>query len=41
VRLVPGDHMVLVDPAGEPWALVRDWLRSRAGRVPGGSTLVP
>jgi acetyl esterase/lipase len=41
VRLVPGDHGVLIDPAGEPWALVRDWLRSRAGRVPGSSTLAP
>jgi acetyl esterase/lipase len=41
VRLVPGDHMALIDPAGEPWALVRDWLRSRAG-VPGDrSTLDP
>ncbi len=41
VRPVPGDHMVLIDPAGEPWALVRDWLRSRAGGGPRRSTLVP
>ncbi|TFV61259.1 alpha/beta hydrolase, partial [Geodermatophilus sp. DF01-2] len=41
VRLVPGDHMVLVDPAGEPWALVRDWLRHRAGASRRRSTLVP
>lgn len=41
VRLVPGDHMVLIDPAGEPWALVRNWLRSRAEGVHGGSTLGP
>ncbi|MDP9431080.1 MAG: alpha/beta hydrolase [Actinomycetota bacterium] len=41
VRLVPGDHMVLIDPAGEPWALVRDWLRSRAGTSRDGSTLEP
>jgi fermentation-respiration switch protein FrsA (DUF1100 family) len=41
VRLVPGDHMVLIDPAGEPWALVRNWLRSRAEGVRGGSTLGP
>jgi acetyl esterase/lipase len=41
VRLVPGDHMVPIDPAGEPWALVRDWLRSRAGGGPGRSTLDP
>jgi acetyl esterase/lipase len=41
VRLVPGDHMALVDPAGEPWALVRDWLRSRAGGARDRSTLGP
>jgi hypothetical protein len=38
---VPGNHMVLIDPAGEPWALVRNWLRSRAEGVRGGSTLGP
>ena len=26
VAVVPGDHMVLIDPRGEPWRLVRDWL---------------
>ena len=26
VRVVPGDHMALIDPRGEPWRLVRDWL---------------
>jgi fermentation-respiration switch protein FrsA (DUF1100 family) len=26
VRVVPGDHMVLIDPRREPWRLVRDWL---------------
>ena len=41
VRMVPGDHMVLIDPAGEPWALVRDWLRQRAARAVGRSTLGP
>ncbi|MGY1682148.1 alpha/beta hydrolase family protein [Geodermatophilus sp. SYSU D01176] len=41
VRLVAGDHMVLIDPAGAPWALVRDWLRSRAGVRSGSSTLDP
>ncbi len=39
VRLVPGDHMALIDPAGAPWALVRDWLRSRAGGARDRSTL--
>jgi acetyl esterase/lipase len=33
VRLVPGDHMVLIDPAGEPWRLARDWL-TRAASSP-------
>ena len=35
VRVVPGDHMVLIDPAGESWRVVRDWLagrRNEAGR---------
>jgi fermentation-respiration switch protein FrsA (DUF1100 family) len=41
VRLVAGDHMVLIDPAGEPWALVRNWLRSRAEAAHDGSTLGP
>lgn len=41
VRPVPGDHMVLIDPAGEPWTLVRDWLRARAGGGPARSTLGP
>ena len=41
VRLVPGDHMVLIDPAGEPWALVRDWLRPRAERARNRSTQGP
>ncbi len=26
VRVVPGDHMVLIDPGGRPWHVVRDWL---------------
>ena len=39
VRLVPGDHMVLIDPAGEPWAMVRDWLGHRAAAAHGRSTL--
>ncbi len=41
VRLVPGDHMVLIDPAGAPWALVRDWLRERAASGRDRSTLAP
>ncbi|MGY1690943.1 alpha/beta fold hydrolase [Geodermatophilus sp. SYSU D01105] len=41
VRLVDGDHMVLIDPAGAPWALVRDWLRERATARRSRSTLQP
>ncbi|HEX2072981.1 MAG TPA: alpha/beta hydrolase [Geodermatophilus sp.] len=38
-RLVEGDHMVLIDPSGEPWTLVRDWLRERRGSRPDRTTL--
>jgi pimeloyl-ACP methyl ester carboxylesterase len=41
VRLVPGDHMALVDPAGPAWALVREWLRARRARRGAGATLDP
>jgi acetyl esterase/lipase len=29
VRVLPGDHMLLIDPAGAAWQLVRDWLEDR------------
>ena len=41
LRVVPGDHMVLVDPAGEPWRLVRGWVTAHATDGRGGPTLVP
>ncbi|WP_029429992.1 S9 family peptidase [Blastococcus sp. URHD0036] len=41
VRLVPGDHMAMIDPAGPAWALVREWLRTRRGRRGAGTTLEP
>jgi acetyl esterase/lipase len=41
VRIVPGDHMVLVDPAAEPWRLVREWLRARTAGREDRSTLAP
>jgi fermentation-respiration switch protein FrsA (DUF1100 family) len=43
VRLdvVPGDHMVLIEPAGAPWRLVRDWVTGRATSGPGRPTLEP
>jgi acetyl esterase/lipase len=36
--VVPGDHMAVIDPAGEPWRLVRERVTA-PGR--GGPTLVP
>ena len=39
LRVVPGDHMVLIDPAAEPWQLVREWLRARAAGDRNRSTL--
>ncbi|MGY1771140.1 alpha/beta hydrolase family protein [Blastococcus sp. SYSU D00813] len=41
LRLLPGDHMVLIDPSGPAWAAVRDWLRTRRGGGPAGTTLDP
>lgn len=41
VRLVDGDHMVLIDPSGPAWAVVREWLRTRRGSGPAGTTLGP
>lgn len=41
VRVVRGDHMHLIAPAGDPWHLVRDWLRNRFDGGADRSTLVP
>jgi acetyl esterase/lipase len=41
VRTVPGDHRVPIDPAGEAWAVVRDWLRERRAARRDGTTLGP
>jgi acetyl esterase/lipase len=41
LRVVPGDHMVLVDPAAQPWRLVRGWVTGRATQARGGPTLGP
>ncbi len=41
VRLVPGDHMVLIDPAGSAWGVVREWLRTSRGGGSRGATLGP
>jgi len=29
VRVVPGDHMAVIDARGESWQIVRDWLEAR------------
>jgi dipeptidyl aminopeptidase/acylaminoacyl peptidase len=34
VRVLPGDHMVLIDPASDAWRTVRDWLAHRRPRPP-------
>jgi len=41
VRLVPGDHMALIDPSGPAWTLVRDRVNARRGPGPAGATLGP
>lgn len=41
VRLVPGDHMALIDPAGPAWGVVRDWLRTGRSGAVSGATLEP
>jgi len=41
VRVVPGDHMAVIDPASEAWQVVRDWMgRGRTPRA-GRTTLEP
>jgi pimeloyl-ACP methyl ester carboxylesterase len=27
VRVLPGDHMTVIDPASDAWTTVRDWMR--------------
>ncbi len=41
VRTVPGGHRVPIDPAGEAWAAVRDWLERRRDGRGGRTTLEP
>lgn len=41
VRVVPGDHMTVIDPASLAWATVRDWLGQRRQGAPGRTTLEP
>ncbi|OMQ14011.1 alpha/beta hydrolase, partial [Modestobacter sp. VKM Ac-2676] len=41
VDLVPGDHMVLIDVAGEPWRRTVAWLGTRRTATRHGTTLDP
>jgi acetyl esterase/lipase len=41
LRVVPGDHMLLIDPAGQPWRLARDWVTARTTGGGGRPTLGP
>jgi fermentation-respiration switch protein FrsA (DUF1100 family) len=41
VALVPGDHMVVIDPAGEAWRRVVEWLPARRSSRATGTTLDP
>jgi hypothetical protein len=34
VRVLPGDHMTLIDPASDAWAIVRAWLAHRRTDAP-------
>jgi len=39
--VVPGDHMVVIDPAGEAWRRTLDWLDARRTARPDRTTLEP
>jgi pimeloyl-ACP methyl ester carboxylesterase len=39
VAAVPGDHMVVIDPAGEAWQLTVGWLHARRTPTPDRTTL--
>jgi acetyl esterase/lipase len=39
VRVVAGDHMALIDPAGPAWRLAREWLTARTTHAPRRLTL--
>ncbi len=41
VRVVPGDHMAAIDPAGEPWRVVREWLTAPPPEQRGGLPWAP
>jgi fermentation-respiration switch protein FrsA (DUF1100 family) len=39
VALVAGDHMAVIDPAGEAWTRTLEWLTSRRTAAADGTTL--
>jgi acetyl esterase/lipase len=39
VAALPGDHMVLIDPSGDPWRRTRDWLSARRTSAADRTTL--
>lgn len=41
VRVVPGDHMTVIDPASEAWRIVRDWMGRGRAAGPTRTTLGP
>ena len=41
VTVVPGDHMVVIDPAGEAWRRTVEWLSARRTSVLDSTTLEP
>ncbi|MGY1603336.1 alpha/beta hydrolase family protein [Geodermatophilus sp. SYSU D00815] len=41
VRVLPADHMALIDPAGDGWRIARDWLEARRAQRVGRITLEP
>jgi fermentation-respiration switch protein FrsA (DUF1100 family) len=41
VRVVPGDHMAVIDPVGEPWRVVREWLTAPPPEQRGGLPWAP
>jgi acetyl esterase/lipase len=39
VRVLPGDHMVLIEPGSAHWRFARDWMTRRRGAARNGTTL--
>jgi dipeptidyl aminopeptidase/acylaminoacyl peptidase len=41
VRVLPGDHMVVIESGSPHWRVVREWLARGRERLPGRTTLEP